>query len=108
MRQDGEVGRYRSPGFLEGIQDPCIYVCSARVVVANENVNESLEYIYIQHVANYALGASIISYGHFLFHATWINRKKEPDLPFWAQALAMTVHVVWFIFFLWTIFLSTR
>jgi hypothetical protein len=97
-----------APEFWKAFKIPAFAFAVLALLLLMRNVNESLEYIYIQHVANYALGASIISYGHFLFHATWINRKKEPDLPFWVQAIAMTVHVAWFIFFLWTIFLSTR
>lgn len=97
-----------APDFWKAFKIPAFAFAVLALLLLMRNVNESLEYIYIQHVSNYALGASIISYSHFLFHATWINRTKEPDLPFWAQALAMTVHVAWFSFFLSTIFLSTK
>lgn len=87
-----------APDFWKAFRIPAFAFAVLALLLLMRNVNESLEWVYIRQVANYTIGASVISYGHFLFHATWINRKKDTDLPFWAQALAMTVHVAWFIF----------
>ena len=73
------------------------------VLLLFRNATEGREFTYIQHVANYILGACLVSYGHFLFHTTWIKRRGEPDLPFWAQFLAMIFHCAWFVVFLMSV-----
>ena len=88
------------PDFWKAFKIPAYAFAVLALLLLMRNVNNSLEYSYIQNMANYAIGASIISYGHFLFYATWKNRKKEPDLPFWAQGLAMVFHIGWFVYFL--------
>jgi len=91
-----------APDFWKAFRIPAIAFAVLALLLLMRNVNEGLEFCYIRQVANYTIGASIISYGHFLFHATWRKRKNEPDLPFWAQALAMAFHVAWFIFSLFS------
>lgn len=90
------------PDFWKAFKIPAYAFAVLALLLLMRNVNNSLEYSYIQNTANYAIGASIISYGHFLFYATWKNRRNEPDLPFPAQVLAMAIHVAWFVYFLLT------
>lgn len=89
-----------APDFWKAFRIPAFAFAVLALLLLMRNVNEDLEWVYVRQVANYAIGASIIAYGHFLFHATWINRKKDIDLPFWAQALAMVIHIAWFGWFL--------
>ncbi len=90
------------PDFWRSFKIPAYAFALLALLLLMRNVTNSLEYSYIQNTANYALGASIISYGHFLYYTTWKNRHKdEPDLPFWAQHLAMVLHILWFGFFLY-------
>jgi len=89
-----------APDFWKAFKIPACAFAVLVLLLLMRNVNSSLEYGYIQKLANYAIGASVISYGHFLFHVTWRNRKKEDDLPFWAQTLAMVIHIAWFVWFL--------
>ena len=93
-------GKILAPGFWKSFKIPAAAFAVLALLMLMRNVNSSLEYQYIQKLANYAIGASVVSYGHFLFHATWTNRNKEEDLPFWAQILAMVVHIAWFAWFL--------
>jgi len=89
-----------APDFWKAFKIPAYAFAVLVLLLLMRDVNHSLEYRYIQNLANYSLGASLISYGHFLSHATWMNRKKEDDLPFWAQAIAMAFHISWFAWFL--------
>ncbi len=89
------------PDFWRAFKIPAYAFAVLALLLLMRNVNNSLEYSYIQNMANYAIGASIISYGHFLFYTTWKNRTNEPDLPFLAQGLAMVFHIAWFGFFLY-------
>lgn len=86
--------------FWKAFKIPAYAFAVLALLLLTRNVSSNIEYAYIQKVANYAIGASIIAYGHFLFHATWIKRKKEADLPLCAQAFAMTSHIAWFVFLL--------
>lgn len=88
------------PDFWKAFKIPAYAFAVLVLLLLMRNVSSNLEYGYIQKVANYAIGTSIISYGHFLFHATWKKRKEDTDLPFWAQTLAMAFHIAWFVFFL--------
>jgi len=88
------------PNFWKSFKIPACSFAVLALLLLMRNVNNGFEYGYIQKMANYTIGASIISYGHFLFYATWKNLKKESDLPFWAQIIAMMFHISWFIFFL--------
>ena len=88
------------PDFWKAFKIPAYAFAVLTLLLLMRNANNSLEYSYIQNTANYAIGASIISYGHFLFYSTWKNRTNEPDLPFWAQGLAMGFHIAWFGYFL--------
>lgn len=90
-----------APDFWKAFKIPAFAFAVLVLLLLMRNVNSAVEYAYIQNIANYAIGASVISYGHFLFHATWRKRTKEDDLPFWAQILAMLIHIVWFAWFLW-------
>ena len=89
-----------APDFWKAFKIPAYAFAVLVLLLLTRNVNSNIEYGYIQKVANYAIGASIISYGHFLFQATWTKRKGDVDLPFLAQTLAMAIHVGWFVFFL--------
>lgn len=89
-----------APDFWKAFKVPAYAFALLVLLLLMRNINNDLEYVYIQKLANYAVGASIISYGHFLFHATWRNRRQEEDLPFWAQTLAMLIHIAWFVWFL--------
>jgi hypothetical protein len=89
-----------APDFWKAFKIPAYAFALLVLLLLMRNINNNLEYVYIQKLANYAIGTSIISYGHFLFHATWLNRRKEEDLPFWAQTLAMLIHIAWFVWFL--------
>ena len=88
------------PDFWKAFRIPAYAFALLVLLLLMRNVTSNIEYEYIQKVANYAIGASIISYGHFLFYATWRNRTKEHDLPFWAQTFAMAIHVAWFVWLL--------
>lgn len=88
------------PNFWKAFKIPAYAFAVLVLLLLTRNVSSDIEYAYIQRVANYAIGASIIAYGHFLFHATWTERKKDADLPFWAQVLAMASHIAWFAFLL--------
>jgi hypothetical protein len=89
-----------APDFWKAFKIPAYTFAVLVLFLLMRNVSNNLEYVYIQKLANYAVGTSIISYGHFLFHSTWKNRKNESDLPFWAQTLAMVIHIAWFAWFL--------
>jgi len=73
------------------------------ILLLFRNATESREFTFIRQVASYTLGACIIAYGHLLFHSTWTNRRREADLPFWAQFLAMIFHFAWFGVFLMSV-----
>ena len=90
-----------APDFWKAFRIPAFAFAVLVLLLILRDLNSSVEYQYIQQLANYAIGASVISYGHYLFHATWVNRKKDDDLPFWAQAIAMAFHIAWF-FWLFT------
>ena len=92
-----------NPNFWKSFRIPACSFAVLALLLLMRNVNNASEYVYIQKLANYTIGASIISYGHFLFWATWKNHKKELDLPFWAQFIAMLLHISWFIFFVLSI-----
>jgi len=94
-----------SPGFWGAFRIPAFAFGMVALLLLFRNVSESLEFIYIQRVATYALGASVISYGHYLFYSTWVKRRvNERDLPFWAQGLAVAIHLAWFgYYFLWRV-----
>jgi len=67
------------------------------------NIGMEIEYIIIVRFTVWALGASVISYGHSIFYSTHCNRTGESDLPMLGQIFALSVHVIWFgcaIFFL--------
>jgi len=88
------------PDFWKAFKIPAYAFAVLVLLLLTRNGSSNIEYAYIQKVANYAIGASIIAYGHFLFHATWTKRRKEADLPFLAQAIAMALHIAWFAFLL--------
>ena len=89
-----------APDFWKAFRIPACAFAVLVLLLILRDLNSSVEYQYIRQLANYAIGASVISYGHYLFHATWINRKKDDDLPFLAQAIAMAFHIAWFVWFL--------
>ena len=60
------------------------------------DVHSDIEYLTIVRFTTWALGASVISYGHSLLHSTYRNRRQAPDLPFAAQWVALIFHVIWF------------
>ena len=93
-----------SPAFWGSYRIPAAAFGMVALLLLFRNVSESLEFIYIQQMANYALGATIISYGHHIFYSNWTKRHTpDPDLPFWAQGLAMAIHLAWFAYFLWRV-----
>lgn len=89
-----------SPGFWGSFKIPAFAFAVVALILLFRNTAEGAEFIYAQMVANYALGASIISYGHQLFYSTWRNRyPEERDLPWWAQISAMILHLLWFFWY---------
>jgi len=95
-----EIEKIADPKFWGAFKIPAYAFAVISLLLVLRDVNNSLEYSYIQHVANYAIGASIVSYCHSLTHSTWINHEKGPDLPLWLQTVFMIFHVVWFGWFL--------
>ncbi|ABW66379.1 hypothetical protein [Desulfosudis oleivorans] len=98
-----EYEKILNPDFWKAFKIPGYALAVLLLLLLMRDINNGLEYIYIQKVANFAIGASIISYGHSMLHSTWVNRRKEMDLPFWPQLLALTIHAVWFGFFLYQV-----
>ena len=94
-----------SPDFWKAFRIPASAFAVLALMLLMRNVNAVNEYEYIRSIANFTIGASVIAYGHYLFHATWINRKKEPDLPFWGQGIAWVLHILWFF---WIFFMAAN
>jgi hypothetical protein len=90
--------------FWKNFRIPAFAFALIALLLLMRNTNDVVEWIYIQETANFALGACIISYGHWLMRKTWESRTEEPDLPFWAQFIALAVHVGWFARFLFAQF----
>lgn len=86
------------PKFWGAFKIPAFAFALVALLLVLRNSNNNLEFSYIQFVANYAIGASIISYCHSLTHSTWLNHKKVSDLPLWIQIVFMNFHVFWFSF----------
>ena len=92
-------GKILEPGFWGTFRIPAFAFGMVALLLLFRNVTESLEVTYIQRVATYALGASVISFGHYQFYSTWTKREGESDLPFWAIGVAVLLHPVWFIYY---------
>lgn len=92
-----------NPAFWGTFRVPAVAFGMVALLLLFRNLTESGEFMFIQRVATYALGASVISYGHYQCYSTWTKRRKpDPDLPFWAVCLAVLTHLGWFgYFFLW-------
>ena len=95
-----DLKKVLAPGFWEAFKVPAYSFAVLTLFLLMRNVNSGFEYIHVKSIANYAIGTSIISYGHFLFYSTWKNRKKELELPFWVQGIVLACHVLWFFYFL--------
>jgi hypothetical protein len=85
-------GSFKIPGFAFGV---------ISLFLLMRNVNAPLEFVYIKNLANFAVGASIISYGHSLIYSTWMNLEKGKDLPLWVQISAIIIYAFWFGFIFW-------
>jgi hypothetical protein len=86
------------PKFWGAFKIPAYAFALVALLLVLRNSNSNPEFSYIQLIANYAIGASIISYCHSLTHSTWLNHKKGPDLPLLIQIVFMSFHVTWFGF----------
>lgn len=95
-----DLEKILNPEFWKSFRIPAAAFAVLVVLLIFRDVDNALEYAFIQKVASYAIGASVIAYGHFLFHATWVERKGEKDLPFLAQIIAMAFHALLFAWFI--------
>ena len=90
-------GKILEPGFWGTFRIPAFAFGVAALLLLFRNVSEGVEFIYIQRVATYALGASVISFGHYQCYSTWTKRRApDRDLPFWGIGLAIASHLLWF------------
>jgi hypothetical protein len=87
-----------NPDHWKAFRIPAFSFATLALLMITRNASVPEEMVFNQLVAKYAIGTSIISYGHFLFHATWCNISNAKDLPIWAQVLAMFFHCVWFFY----------
>ena len=85
-----------NPKFWGAFKIPAYAFAVIALLIVLRNTGSSIEYAYIQHTANFAIGACIISYCHSLTHSAWINHSRGPDLPLWLQVVFMLLHVIWF------------
>lgn len=86
------------PNFWGAFKIPAFAFAFVALLLILRNTNYDLEYAFIQQVTKFAIGASIISYGHSLMYSTWRNHNKGPDLPFFAQIAFFGLHIGWFLF----------
>lgn len=86
--------------FWKTFKIPAFAFAMVALLLVMRNARDVIEWLFIQETVNFAIGASVIAYGHSLIQKTWQNRTDEPDLPFWAQFIALAIHVGWFVRFL--------